>query len=358
VSQSRPRIGVILGTRPEYLKLAPVIAELRRFRSSVRTEVIFTGQHREMLAGLDELFDLDRHNQLAVNNARPNLPGLTSALVAALDGEFCRDKYDAVVVQGDTTTAFCAALTAFYHRIPVAHVEAGLRTGNLREPFPEELNRQLVARMARWHFAPTAEAQQNLLREGVADKDIEVTGNTIIDTLHFVRDHKIPADYEANLLPQEAPELAEALALVRARHGKTLALLTIHRRENHGTKLDAFFRMIRTIALAHPDHHVVYPYHLNPEVRLKAFQFLSEIPNIHLIAPLSYRPFLYLMGRVDFVLSDSGGLQEEFPCFGKPLLVLRDVTERPEVIEASGLSTSLKLSLPSLDPRDSPAFCH
>ena len=334
MSNRRPRIAVILGTRPEYLKLAPVIAELRRFRSYAHTQAIFTGQHREMLAGLDELFDLEQHIPLAVNNARPNLPGLTAALIAALDGEFCRDKFDAIVVQGDTTTAFCAALTAFYHRIPVAHVEAGLRTGNLCEPFPEELNRQLVARMARWHFAPTAEAQQNLLREGVAQQAIEVTGNTIIDTLHFVRDRKIPPDYETDLLREEAPELAEALAVVRARHGKTLALLTIHRRENHGDKLDAFFRMIRSLAAAHPDHHLVYPYHLNPEVRLKAFQFLSEIPNVHLVAPLSYRPFLYLMGQVDFALSDSGGLQEEFPCFAKPLLVLRDVTERPEVIEA------------------------
>ncbi len=328
------RIAVILGTRPEYLKLAPVVAELAKFRDSVATEMVFTGQHRELLVGLAELFELGPSRQLAVNNQRPNLPGLTSALINALDGEFWREKYDAVVVQGDTTTAFCAALTAFYHRIPVAHVEAGLRTGNLEEPFPEELNRQLIGRIARWNFVPTAAAHQNLTDERVPEVAIELTGNTIIDTLHFVRERKIPADYEAALLNEEAPELGQALQYFRASHGKSLSLLTIHRRENHGQKLDAFFGMMRDLAARHPDHHLIYPYHLNPEVKLKAFQFMSEINNIHLIPPLSYRPFLHLMGQVDFAMSDSGGLQEEFPTFGKPLLVLRDVTERPEVVAA------------------------
>lgn len=328
------RIAVILGTRPEYLKLAPVIAELGRVGHRVETEVIFTGQHKELLVGLSDLFELRQSKQLAVNNARPNLPGLTSALISALDGEFCREKYHAVVVQGDTTTAFCAALTAFYHHIPVAHVEAGLRTGNLGEPYPEELNRQLVGRMAHWHFVPTVAAQKNLLQEGVSPASIDMTGNTIIDTLHYVRDRKTPADYEQSLLKEDAPELAEVMEKYRAMNGKTLAVLTIHRRENHGPKLEEFFRMMGRLAAAYPDHHIVYPYHLNPEVRLKAFQFMAEIPNIHLIAPLSYRPFLYLMSCVDFALSDSGGLQEEFPSFGKPLLVLRDVTERPELIRA------------------------
>ena len=328
------RVAVILGTRPEYLKLAPVVAELHKFRDLMNVEVVFTGQHRELLVGLSELFDLGDHRQLAVNNQRPNLPGLTSALINALDGEFCREKYDAVIVQGDTTTAFCAALTAFYHRTPVAHVEAGLRTSNLAEPFPEELNRQLIGRLARWNFAPTPAAHGNLAREGVAASDIEMTGNTIIDTLMFVRDQKIGADYEATQLPADAPELAEALHRYRASNGKTLALLTIHRRENHGPKLAEFFRMVRELAAQNPDHHLIYPYHLNPEVKLKAFQFMADVPNIHLIPPASYRPFLYLMTQVDFAMSDSGGLQEEFPTFGKPLLVLRDVTERPEVIDA------------------------
>jgi UDP-N-acetylglucosamine 2-epimerase (non-hydrolysing) len=328
------RVAVILGTRPEYLKLAPVVSELAKFRDHMHAEVVFTGQHKELLVGLSELFEIGDHKELAVNNTRPNLPGLTSALISALDGEFSREKYDAVIVQGDTTTAFCAALTAFYHRMPVAHVEAGLRTANLSEPFPEELNRQMIGRMARWNFTPTVEAHGNLTREGVAQNDIQTTGNTIIDTLMYVRKHKIPADYEAAGMAHDSPELAEALRSYRAKGGKTLALLTIHRRENHGPKLSEFFRMVRKLAKANPDHHLIYPYHLNPEVKLKAFQFMSEIPNIHLVPPLSYRPFLYLMTQVDFAMSDSGGLQEEFPTFGKPLLVLRDVTERPEVIEA------------------------
>ncbi len=334
MTKKKKRVAVILGTRPEYLKLAPVVAELAKFHEVLDTEVVFTGQHRELLVGLSDLFEMGDHKQLAVNNQRPNLPGLTSALIHALDGEFTREKYDAVVVQGDTTTAFCAALTAFYHRIPVAHVEAGLRTGNLDEPFPEELNRLLITRLARWNFVPTQAAFANLTAEGVASASIVVTGNTIIDTLSLVRNHKIPGDYETGLLEQEAPELADALRQFRARNGKTLAVLTIHRRENHGQKLADFFRMMRTLAAQYPDHHFVYPYHLNPEVKLKAFQFMAEVPNIHLVSPLSYRPFLHLMSRVDFAMSDSGGLQEEFPSFGKPLLVLRNVTERPELIAA------------------------
>lgn len=334
MKNNKKRVAVILGTRPEYLKLAPIVAEFAKFKDVVETEVVFTGQHRELLVGLSDLFEMGEHRQLAVNNQRPNLPGLTSALIHALDGEFTREKYDAVIVQGDTTTAFCAALTAFYHRIPVAHVEAGLRTGNLDEPFPEELNRLLITRLARWNFVPTQAAHANLTAEGVAPSSIEITGNTIIDTLFWVRDQKIPAGYEEGLLTQESPELAEALRRFRTSNGKTLALLTIHRRENHGEKLADFFRMMRTLAASYPDHHFVYPYHLNPEVRLKAFQFMAEVPNIHLVPPLSYRPFLHLMSQVNFAMSDSGGLQEEFPTFAKPLLVLRNVTERPELIAA------------------------
>ena len=329
------RIGVILGTRPEYLKLAPVIARLEARGLAVETRVMFTGQHRDMLGDLEDLFHIRPFRKLAVRNKQPNLPGLTAALIAALDREFVADPYDAIVVQGDTMTAFCSALTACHHRIPVAHVEAGLRTGNLQEPFPEEMNRQMLARLARWHFAPTAAAAQNLLREGVAAAAVEVTGNTIIDTLRQVRAEKIPADYGASLLPTDAPALSAALRRVAVLGGRTLALLTIHRRENHGVKLEAFFRALRQLAIDYGDHHLIYPYHLNPEVKSRALDFLSGIPNIHLLAPLPYRPFLHLMGRVDFALSDSGGVQEELPSFGKPLLVLRDTTERTEVLQAN-----------------------
>ena len=330
----KQHIAVVLGTRPEYLKLAPVVAELARYPDELEADVVLTGQHRELLVGLADLFDLGNHHQLAVHNDKPDLPALTSALISALDGEFRDEKYDAVIVQGDTTTALCAALAAFYHHIPVAHVEAGLRTDNLEEPFPEELNRQLISRLAHWNFVPTEAAHRNLTREGVSDGAIELTGNTIIDTLHYVRDQKIPEDYEHVMLERDAPELAAALRQVRAAGGRTMALLTVHRRENHGPKLSEFFQMMRALAEEYPDHHLIYPYHLNPEVKGKAFEFMAETPNIHLIPPLSYRPFLYLMSQVDFAMSDSGGLQEEFPTFAKPLLVLRDVTERPEVVDA------------------------
>lgn len=323
----------MLGTRPELLKLVPVIAELER-QPQVQVQVILTGQHRELLHGLPELFGLRSYRQLAVRNDSPNLPALTSLLLQELDAVFASEPCDAVVVQGDTTTAFCAALAAFYRRIPVAHVEAGLRTLNPSEPFPEEINRQLVGRLARWHFAPTAAAAANLAAENLGPEGIEVTGNTIIDTLAMVRSQHLHADYPETMLHLEAPQLAAALAAIRAKGGKTLALLTLHRRENQGNKLTAFLSMLREMAGRYPDYHLIYPYHLNPQVRLPAQALLGNLANVHLVAPLSYRPMLYLMGLVDFALSDSGGLQEEFPSFGKPLLVLRDATERPELLTA------------------------
>ena len=330
----RLRVAVVLGTRPELLKLVPVIAELERHPQRVQVQVILTGQHRELLHGLPELFGLRSYRQLAVRNDSPNLPALTAMLLQELDAALAAEPCDAVVVQGDTTTAFCAALAAFYRRIPVAHVEAGLRTHNPSEPFPEEINRQLVGRLARWHFAPTAAAAANLTAEGIGAEGLVITGNTIVDTLVWVRSEYMSADYAHTLLASEAPQLEAALAAIRAQQGQTLALLTLHRRENQGLKLTAFLSMLRELAARHPDHHLIYPYHLNPQVRLPAQALLGDLPNVHLIAPLSYRPMLFLMGQVDFALSDSGGLQEEFPSFGKPLLVLRDSTERPELLTA------------------------
>lgn len=328
------RIAVVLGTRPELLKLAPVVAALQAQPEQVSVKVIFTGQHRELLHGLPELFDLPPHQQLPLRNERPNLAALTAALVQQLDESLADDPCDAVVVQGDTTTAFCAALAAFYRRVPVAHVEAGLRTFNRQEPYPEEVNRQLLARLATWHFAPTEAAARHLLAENIDPRSIEVTGNTIVDTLHWVIRERIGVDYSMAALADEAPELAAALRQFRQRRGQTLALLTLHRRENQGARLRGFFAMIRQLAAEHPELHLVYPYHLNPEVREPAQAALGGLDNVHLVAPLSYRPMVYLMSQVAFALSDSGGLQEEFPTFGKPLLVLRDATERPELVEA------------------------
>jgi UDP-N-acetylglucosamine 2-epimerase (non-hydrolysing) len=333
-SPKRPRIAVVLGTRPEYLKLAPVVLELQRQAALVDTVVVLTGQHRELLHGLPELFELADCRQLGVANHRPDLASLTAALLTALDEQFAREPPQAVVVQGDTTTAFVAALAAFYRRIPVAHVEAGLRTYQLDQPFPEELNRQLVGRVATWHFPPTRQADAHLAAEAVPPEARLITGNTIVDTLQLVVRDKLPPDYAERVLPSEAPELAQALAAVAQQPRATLALLTIHRRENQGVQLSDFFRMIRRIADRHPHYHLLYPYHLNPAVRQVALDLLADLPNVHLMPPLPYRAMLHLMARVDFALSDSGGLQEELPSFGKPLLVLRTSTERPEVIAA------------------------
>lgn len=333
-SQAPLRIAVVLGTRPELLKLAPVIAELEKHSPQLHTQVIFTGQHRELLHGLPELFALAPYRQLALRNERPNLTALTAGLIQELDAVLGAEPCDAVVVQGDTTTAFCAALAGFYRQIPVAHVEAGLRTFDKREPFPEELNRQLVARLARWHFAPTPAAERHLLAENIDPMSIEVTGNTIVDTLQWVVRERIPSDYASAQLAVEAPELATALAAFEHQRGQTLALLTLHRRENQGPRLQGFFAMLRELAAAHPGLHLIYPYHLNPEVRGPAQAALGDLANVHLVAPLSYRPMVYLMSQVAFAMSDSGGLQEEFPTFSKPLLVLRDATERPELLDA------------------------
>lgn len=348
-TKPRPHIAVVLGTRPEYLKLAPVVLELRRQREAVDTSVILTGQHRELLSGLPELFDMADCRQLGVANQQPDLASLTAALLQALDAQFARERPSAVIVQGDTTTAFAAALAAFYRQIPVAHVEAGLRTYQLDQPFPEELNRQLVGRIATWHFPPTREADLQLAAESVPAAARQVTGNTIVDTLQLVLGEKLPADYAERLLPHEAPELAAALAARSSANRRTLALLTVHRRENQGPQLADFFGMIRRVAAQHPELDLIYPYHLNPAVRQVALELLADLPGVHLMPPLPYRAMLYLMQHVDFALSDSGGLQEELPSFGKPLLVLRTSTERPEVV-AAGMAQLVGLEPAVVEP--------
>ncbi|MBI5611415.1 MAG: UDP-N-acetylglucosamine 2-epimerase (non-hydrolyzing) [Deltaproteobacteria bacterium] len=346
---ARPHIAVVLGTRPEYLKLAPVVLELRQHRELLDTTVILTGQHRELLSGLPELFDMADCRQLGVANQQPDLASLTAALLTALDAQFARERPSAVVVQGDTTTAFAAALAAFYRQIPVAHVEAGLRTYRLDQPFPEELNRQMVGRIATWHFPPTRDADQQLAAESVPAAARQVTGNTIVDTLQLVLTKKLPNDYAERLLPHEAPELAQALARRPRGQRRPLVLLTVHRRENQGPQLGEFFAMIRRVAARHPELDLVYPYHLNPAVRQVALEQLADLPGVHLMPPLPYRAMLFLMQQVDFALSDSGGLQEELPSFGKPLLVLRTSTERPEVV-AAGMAQLVGLQPAVVEP--------
>ena len=309
------RILIVFGTRPEAIKLAPVIRMLKT-NPNLRVRVISTGQHREMLDQVLEIFGILPDHDLGVMTAGQTLPELTERLLSLLDPVIAEEAPDALLVQGDTTTAFAAALAAFYRRIPVGHVEAGLRTNDRYAPFPEEVNRRLVGVLASWHFAPTERARAALLREGNVDEDIVVTGNTVIDALQYVLATTKPP-------PSPIPET-----------GRRLVLVTAHRRESFGRPFEAICRAIRRVAEEHMDVDVCYPVHMNPEVRAPVQRILAGRPRIHLLEPLDYVAFLHLLSRADIVLTDSGGIQEEAPALGKPVLVMRDETERPEAVDA------------------------
>jgi UDP-N-acetylglucosamine 2-epimerase (non-hydrolysing) len=336
------KVSVIFGTRPEAIKLAPVILALQTDRRFT-CRVCVTGQHRQMLDQVMDVFGIKPDTDLHLMQPDQTLGQLTSRLVAALDDYLARDKPDLVFAQGDTTTAFCAALTAFYHHVPVGHVEAGLRTGNLQAPWPEEANRVLTSRIATLHFAPTETARQNLLREGVLDEHIAITGNTVIDALFRVRD-SLAADRErsASLLAALAlpPEftgqfLAEPAGIAsKSNQGAKLVLVTGHRRESFGEGFERICAAIRKLAELHPEVGIIYPVHLNPCVQEPVHRMLGQQPRILLIPPVSYEAFVWLMSRAYFILSDSGGVQEEAPSLGKPVLVMRETTERPEGVAA------------------------
>jgi UDP-N-acetylglucosamine 2-epimerase (non-hydrolysing) len=311
---------VILGTRPEAIKLAPVIRLLRRdIGPEGRVVVCSTGQHREMLDPVLTLFQIEPDIRLDVMRPDQALPELASRLLDRLPPVFGESRPGFVLVQGDTTTAFVGALCAFYQHVPVGHVEAGLRTRDLSRPFPEELNRQIVTRIARHHFAPTESARRNLLDEGVPADHIVVTGNTVIDAL-----------LEAAATPCQFPGPLETLLA----SGRRVVLVTAHRRESFGEPFRRICGALRTIARRHPECDLIYPVHLNPNVGGPVREILEGCPNIHLVAPLDYLPFVHLMKRSYVILTDSGGIQEEAPSLGKPVLVLRERTERPEAVEA------------------------
>lgn len=317
------RIMPIYGTRPEAIKLAPV---LRALRDVPGTEVItcVTGQHREMLDQVNQLFGITPDIDLGVMTRGQSLTGLTTAVLHGLEPVLREHKPDWVIVQGDTTTAFAAGLAAFYQHIPTAHVEAGLRTGNPDSPWPEEMNRQLAGRIAGLHFAPTAQSRANLLHEGVAADKVRVTGNTVIDALMQVLD-KLRSD------PALAAEQAARFPFLDP--ARRLVLVTGHRRENFNGGLDRVCRAIADIA-DRDDVQIVYPVHLNPVVQAAAAMALSAKPNVHLLPPLDYLSFVWMMDRAHIIVTDSGGVQEEAPSLGKPVLVTRDTTERPEAVEA------------------------
>jgi UDP-N-acetylglucosamine 2-epimerase (non-hydrolysing) len=316
------KVLAVVGTRPEAIKLAPVILELRRQTSRFLCCVCATGQHREMLDQALRLFEIKPHHDLDIMVRGQSLAQITASAIQGLDRVVSQETPDVVLVQGDTTTAFCGALAAYYHRVAVGHVEAGLRTGRKYAPFPEEMNRSFIGRVADYHFAPTVQAREALLHEGVAESSIYVTGNTVIDALLWVRDR----------IRISRPPLPEDL--VSALDGYQLVLVTGHRRESFGEGFENICRAIRDVADAQPNVMFVYPVHLNPNVREPVRRILGGHERIRLVEPLSYEPFVWLMDQSTVVLTDSGGVQEEAPSLGKPVLVMRDTTERPEGITA------------------------
>ena len=317
------KISLIFGTRPEAIKLCPLVTALRD-HPTLSPHVCVTGQHREMLDQVLQVFEVEPDVDLKLMRPNQTLAGLTSRAIAAIDEYLNQHKPDMVIVQGDTTTVLCAALCGFYHKIPVGHVEAGLRTWNRHSPFPEEINRTLATRLADLHFAPTETSRQNLLREEVPEDRIIVTGNTVIDAL-LIASEKVKAT------PPEIPGLPAHVT--NGDCSAPLVLITGHRRENFGTGFDNICQAIAELAERFPDVNFVYPVHLNPNVRQPVHQALGAHPNIHLIEPLGYLPFVAMMDRATLVLTDSGGVQEEAPSLGKPVLVMRDTTERPEAVE-------------------------
>jgi UDP-N-acetylglucosamine 2-epimerase (non-hydrolysing) len=316
------RVLFVFGTRPEAIKLAPLIAELRR-DPGFAVRVCVTGQHREMLAQVLRLFDIVPDADLDVMKPDQDLAELASAILASLGGVLREARPDLVVVQGDTTTAFAAGLAAFYAGIDVAHVEAGLRSGDPSAPWPEEVNRRLLSVVARFHFAPTEEARANLLREGTDPSRVHVTGNTVIDALQQT---------VARIAGDDAlrARLEEELAFLDPQ--RRLILVTGHRRESFGSGFESICDALAQIAAAHPDVEIVYPVHLNPNVQEPVHRLLGGSERVHLIEPVDYLLFVHLMTRADFILTDSGGVQEEASTLGKPMLVLRDTTERPEAV--------------------------
>lgn len=315
------KVVTVIGTRPEAIKLAPVVLELAR-RPHIESVVCVTAQHRQMLDQPLELFDIKPDHDLDIMTAGQSLAGVTAKAVEGLDKVFQQEQPDWVLVQGDTTTAFSGALAAFYQRAKVGHVEAGLRTWNKWSPYPEEMNRCLVGQLADYHFAPTERSKNALLREGFKEDGIFVTGNTVIDALLWARERL--AGYDAEL-----PE-----GLEQSLSGKRVVLVTGHRRESFGGGFVNICKSIKQVADELDDVAFVYPVHLNPNVRAPVNDILQGHDRIHLIEPLTYMPFVWLMNRADLVLTDSGGVQEEAPSLGKPVLVMRETTERPEGVDA------------------------
>jgi len=306
------KVICVVGTRPEAIKMAPVILALKKCEE-VDCRVLATAQHRHMLDQVLRIFAIEPDIDLDIMRPNQALTTLTARLLLELDSVLQTEKPDVVLAQGDTTTVMTVAMACFYHRVPFGHVEAGLRTGDMSNPFPEEMNRVVSGKLARWHFAPTQSSRQNLLKESIDEKDIHVTGNTVIDALLSVVERNTPLPFEID-------------------SGKRLVLVTAHRRENFGQPFEEICRAVLSIVERNDDVQVVYPVHPNPNVKDTAHRLLGNHPRIILCEPLDYLPFVETMKRACLILSDSGGVQEEAPALGKPVLVLRHETERPEAV--------------------------
>ena len=314
-----PSVMPIFGTRPEAIKMAPIVTALQQ-SADFDCIVTVTGQHREMLDQVNELFGIIPDHDLNILQQRQSLSAIMTRTIDGLDKLFAENKPDAVVVQGDTTTSTAGAIAAFYHGIPVVHVEAGLRSGNLLSPFPEEANRKITSQIASLHLAPTSTSKANLLAEGIAESDIVITGNTVIDALLTTVDKNVPFS---------DPQLEELAA-----SGRRILLVTTHRRENQGDAMRGVGRALARIADAEPDLVIVLPAHKNPVVREAVLPAIDEKPNVIVTEPLAYGEFTRMLSMAHIVLTDSGGVQEEAPSLGKPVLVMRENTERPEAVHA------------------------
>jgi len=315
---------IVFGTRPEAIKLCPLVKELEKHTDKFKTVVCVTAQHREMLDQVLRIFDIVPDHDLNLMKRGQTLFDMTSGILLKVGQVVEKEKPEFLIVQGDTTTTFASSLAAYYYKVKVGHVEAGLRTGNKYAPFPEEINRKLTTAIADIHFAPTENAKANLISEGVREKDVVVTGNTVIDALLWVRG-KIKGETKTY---KELDEVD---------FKKKIILVTGHRRENFGRDLINICQALKAIAARHGDIQIVYPVHLNPNVRKPVYDLLSGVRNIKLMEPLNYEPFIYLMDRCHIIISDSGGVQEEAPSLGKPVLVTRTMTERPEAVEAGAV---------------------
>lgn len=327
------RVLLVFGTRPEAIKMAPLVHEFKKHGDVFETLVCVTGQHREMLDQVLDLFQVKPDYDLNIMKPDQDLYDITSRILMGMRDVLAEVRPDVVFVHGDTTTSMASALAAFYQQIPVAHVEAGLRTGNIYSPWPEEMNRSITGRIAAYNFAPTLCSKNNLLKENVSEESIVVTGNTVIDALHWVVE-KIASDSQLqDSIISEIKSIGYDIA--RLDEGRRLVLITGHRRENFGDGFLNICRAIKGLSERYPAVDFVYPMHLNPNVRKPVLDILGKgNPNIILIEPLQYLQFVYLMEKSYLVLTDSGGIQEEAPGLGKPVLVMRDTTERPEAVEA------------------------